>query len=174
MHYFRLRQDPDYSRAPAIPEVITRIDRRQAVPEKAHHIAPTTVLPLGGKAVYDFIDLLDRPLFLVSDELQQVLKLYMPKLTFKTIVLADPARKEQHIYYLPIFAPIDCLSDNSLQTPDKRTVKHLVLKGAAIENHTVFRVQHPYETIIIVRLDVAESILRRDLRGIRLDRVKIE
>jgi len=59
-------------------------------------------------------------------------------------------------------------------TRDQRSVTHLVLKKAPIENLPIFRVKHDHETIIVARLDAAESIARRRFRGIQMKRITLE
>ena len=174
MQYFRINQDTDYLNAPVISDIIQQIDRRHTTREQAHNIAEITIFQLVSKEEDDFIDLLSRQLFLVSEPLKEAIRLYIPKLTFKMVILANHVQKQQRTYYLPIFEPIDCLSDKSIMTPDKSVIKKLVLKPSLMEKHSLFRVQHSYETIIIARLDAAESILRRNFRGIKLDRIELE
>jgi hypothetical protein len=173
MQYFRLTQDPDYLNAPIIANAIDQIDRRYTVPKQAHKIAEVTIFSLQGKEKPDFIDVLLRQFFLVSSSLKETITLYRPKLSFKMVLLAHPVQKEQKTYYLPLLEPIECLSEESIMTPDKSKIKKLVLKHSIIQRETIFRVQHSHETIIIARLDAAESILRRNFRGTRLSTVEL-
>lgn len=175
MDYFRLKQDADYHNTPFIPELINKIDRRYTTAAHADKIDDVLVFPLKSKETHNFIDVLDSQIFLVSDTLKEVIKLYLPKLSFKLIALANQNLNEQKIYHLPLFAPVDCLSKLSIMTPDKKTIKKLVLKKNIIEEtrKPIFRVAHDYETIVIVRLDAAESILRRKMLGISLSQVEI-
>jgi hypothetical protein len=172
MEYFRMKQDPAYLHAPVIPDVIKQIDRRDTMPDEAHSIDEATIFQLSGKEQHDFLDLLDRQLFMVSEPLKEIMQLYVPELNFKTVVLTKPAQMQ--VYYLPIFTQVDCLSDQSSMTPDKSGVKPLVLRHEPIKRCPLFCVKHARETIIIARLDVAESILRRKFRGVKLQRVSLE
>lgn len=174
MEYFRLRQDGDYVNAPVIPDVIKQIQRRYVTPEDADKIDDITVFNLANHDDIDFIDLLNRQLFLLSNLLKDTVKLYVPGLLCKKVLLISSAKQMQMLYYLPIFQAVDCMSDKSIMTPDKSVVKELVLKATAIPNKAIFKVKHSYETIIIARLDVAESIMRRDFRGIKMERVELE
>lgn len=174
MEYFRIKQKPEYFDALVIPNVIKQIDWRYINPEEAQRIAEITIFQLAGKDTPEFIDLLDRQLFLVSSLLKETFTLYAPTLNYKTVIVFNSAQKLQQTYHLPIFAPIDCLSEKSILTPDKRGVKQLVLKQTAIGRKAIFKVQHKFENIIIVRLDAAESILRRNMRGIKMYRVDLD
>jgi hypothetical protein len=174
MQFFRLKQDTAYIDAPVISDVIKKIDRRYTIPAAANKIEKITLFQLSGKETPNFLDLLSRQIFLVSQDLRDTIKLYQPNLLFKMVILVHRIQKQQKSYYLPIFEPVNCLSENSIMTPNKSIVKSIVLRKSIIENETIFRVSHNYETIIVVRLDVAESILRRDFCGIKLERVQLE
>ena len=174
MEYFRLKQDIEYQDAPVIPEVLQQIDSRYVTPQESHRIEDVTIFKLSGKEKPDFLDLLDRQLFLVSSLLKITMGLYEPTLHYKTVILVNAAKQLQQTYHLPIFPPVDCLSEKSIMTPDKRSVKQLVLNKTALGGKYIFKVKHDYETIIIARLDAAESILRRDMRGIKMYRVDLD
>lgn len=174
MQYFRLTQDPDFLEAPVISDTIQKIDRRYTVPKEAHRIGEHTIFRLSGKETPDFLDLLSRQLVLVTELLKQTFILYLPKLQFKMVILTHQDKKMQQTYYLPIFEPVDCLSEQSIMTPDKSIVRQLVLQKALIPKKGLFRVKHSHETIIVARLDAAESILRRNFRGVKLERIQIE
>lgn len=173
MEYFQLKQDTDYTDAPVIPDVIRQIDRRNITPEQASNIKKMTIFPIDGNEPLDFIDLLDRQLFLISDSLKATFTLYVPKLIFKIVVLVEPESQVNQSYYLPIFSPVDCIADTSVMTRDHSKVTHLVLKKDSIGNSPIFRVQHKEDMIIVARLDAAESILRRRFRGIEMKRVEL-
>lgn len=172
MEYFRLRQDGDFSKAPLIPNPIAKIDWRHVMAGRGEQIDEVTIFQLSEKIMPDCIDLLDRQLLLVSELLREVIKMYVPKLEWKIVVLANAVEKWQQPYYLPVFQPVDCMSEASVTTPDKSMVKHLVLKESEIKNQTIFRVKHHRETIIAARLDAAESILRRSPRGVKVTRIE--
>jgi len=174
MEYFQLKQDIDYVDAPIIPNVIMQIDRRNITPEHAHKIEKMTSFQMGNNDSCDFIDLLDRQLFLISDSLKAIFRMYLPKLICKVVVLVGKDGQAHQAYNLPIFKPVDCMAESSIMTRDKTKVTHLVLKQELIHNLPVFRVQHDHEMIIVVRLDAAESISRRRLRGIQMKRLEVE
>lgn len=174
MEYFRIKQDPECLESVVIPDAIKQIDRRYVTPKEADRIEAVTIFRLDGKDYPEFIDVLDRQLFLISSQLKAVFGLYVPKLKYKMVIVANSEKGLVNTYHLPIFAAVDCLSEQSIMTPDKRNVKKLVLKESLIGSKAIFKVQHNFETIIIARLDAAESILRRNLQGIKMYRVEID
>lgn len=174
MEYFRIKQDPESLESIIIPDVINQIHWRYVTPENAHKIKEITVFPLSGGDNPKFIDLLDRQLFLLSSQIKDTFDLYVPKLKYKTVILVNDAKKLQHTYHLPIFVPVDCLSEKSTMASSNKAIKHLVVEQAAIGRAAIFKVKHDYENIIIARLDAAESILRRHMTGIKMYRVDLE
>ncbi|GMA99902.1 hypothetical protein [Pelosinus sp. IPA-1] len=174
MEYFRIKQDPECLEAVVIPDAIKQIDRRYVTPEEADRIEDVTVFRLDGTDYPEFIDILDRQLFLVSSQLKEVFGLYVPKLKYKIVIVANSEKGLVNTYHLPIFAPVDCLSEQSVMTPDKKNVRKLVLKQSLLGRKAIFKVQHDFENIIIARLDAAESMLRRNLRGIKMVRVELD
>ena len=50
----------------------------------------------------------------------------------------------------------------------------LIIEKDKIGDRKVFKLAHKEKTIILVRLDAAESLLRRNVKGIKLTRVKGE
>ncbi|MDR1701840.1 MAG: hypothetical protein LBR56_03580 [Sporomusaceae bacterium] len=172
MQYFRLQQDSDFQNTPFIPAPVAGIDWRHLLSGKGEHIEDITVFPLHNRFPLDCLDLLDKQFFMISGLLKDVILLYLPKVVWKTVVLIDTLQNQHHDYYLPIFQPVECLSETSVSTTDNSLVKDLVLKEAKIKKQTIFRVAHQKETIIAARLDAAESILRRKPRGVKISRIK--
>jgi hypothetical protein len=167
MEYFRLRQDWDYINAPIIPDVIKQIDWRYVTPAKADKIQEITVFKLTNNDEIDALDLLDRQLLLFSRLLKDAVKLYLPKLNCKKVLLINSQKRTHMLYYLPLLEPVDCISDKSIMTPNKSMIKKLVLKADKMPKQAIFKVNHSHETIIIVRLDAAESIMRRKFHGLK-------
>jgi hypothetical protein len=174
MKYFWLQQDPDFIYAPVIVEAVGKISRRDITPEYAHKIADITTFSVAGKGEVDFLDLLSKPFFLVSPLLKDTISMYLPKLSFKRVILKNRVQNIHQMYFLPIFAAVDCLSEKSVMTPDQSITRHLVLKKDALGEKAIFQVRHSRQILIIARLDAAESILRRRFRGIRLSQVDID
>ena len=112
-------------------------------------------------------------MFLVSEEVKKILEKYDPNTIFKTIVLTDFKKSIQVIYYLPIFEEFEALSEDAEMNLNKTVVKKLILNEQKIKNKKVFKLKESSKTMIIIRLDVAESILRRDFDGIELEKVEI-
>jgi hypothetical protein len=117
-----------------------------------------------------YIDFIEHPLPLVTDNVKQLLEKYQVNIVFKPVFLADLKRMRQDVYWLIVPPDIDCLAAQSIFNPD-RTVKQLALDSQKLRRSRVFTIKGIIENYIIIRLDVAESLLRRGYIGIKLTKV---
>jgi len=113
-------------------------------------------------------DLIDRPVVLMSDPLKKVIEMYDDEALFKCTVLAHPAEEMQQTYWLLLVDRLDCLSDLTEYDPWGRPSR-IVLDRNKAKGHAIFRIAGIDDPRLVINLDVAESILRRDLWGIVLE-----
>lgn len=64
-------------------------------------------------------------------------------------------------YYAPIFPQVDCLEE----------IKTSRIKREKIGDFSIFQIKNPDREMTAVRLDVAESLLRRRVKGIEWQRL---
>jgi len=85
--------------------------------------------------------------------------------------LSDRELRQQHTYWIFELACPECLSDSTELYPDG-TFKKMVLEESKIKENAIFRVNGITQKPVIIRRDVAESILRRSMPGIKLECVE--
>lgn len=117
------------------------------------------------------VDYMEHPIPLVSDRLLEVLTLYQPRLKRRAAVLTDRERMTQETYWA-IHPPelANVLSPHTKRRIDG-SLEQIVLRREMVEV-PLFQLVDLRETVMIVNLALAESILRRDITGVRL--VKLE
>lgn len=120
----------------------------------------------------EYIDFIERPVPLVTDGVKEVFELYEPQMFFKPVVLADPKRMRQDLYWLVIPELHECLSSQS-EFQKNGTLKRLVIDKMKVGRYKVFRIADTIEEKLLVSLHVAESLLRRGFCGIHMKRVEI-
>ncbi|UHA75903.1 hypothetical protein KIK04_06880 [Paenibacillus sp. 481] len=174
MDYFLLKQDRRYTNVPVLQEVRQKLDSRHINRLNAHSIADTLMFYVKAEADSSYLDLFDQQLFLMSDQLKRVVELYAPDTIFKLTPLVDHVHHKQHNYVLPIFEEVDALSPSCEFNTDKSVIKKLILLGDALQGKKIVSIKGSSQRLVVVRLDVAESILRRSLVGIQLEKVAIE
>jgi len=106
--------------------------------------------------------------------MKKIIEKYDRNIVFKTLVLIDSLHDRQENYSLPIFEEIECLSDKAELNLNKTVVKKIVLNKEKIKDKKIFKIKESSKPLIVIRLDVAESLLRRDFRGIKLERLQVE
>lgn len=172
--YFLLKQDERYNRTPIIVDLFKKIDKRNISREKSFKIPNILILNIRKEEKINFIDVLDSPLFLVNKSMRDILKKYDTNIIFKNIALLDHVEKKQGNYVLPILEEVDALSNDSILNLDRSVVKKIVLDKKKIEGKKIFKIKGIAKNLIVVRLDVAESLLRRKYVGMKLDRLEIK
>ncbi|PZM61939.1 serine protease [Paenibacillus dendritiformis] len=120
----------------------------------------------------EYMDYIESHLPIISNRLKQLWLRYDPKLFFKPVILLDQTVMRQEMYWLLIPDLIDCLASASAFHKNG-TVKHLVLDRQKIGDCKIFKVAGLIERMIVIRLDVVESMLRRGFTGFGLRKVEI-
>lgn len=174
MDYFLLKQDEEYTNVPTLIDVFNKIDVRNINLLKADKIEDIVIFNVKCEDDTEFLDILDRNLFLISEELKKLIEKYDLGILFKTIPLIDLSHERQENYYMPIFEEIECLNEKAELNLNKTVVKRIVLDKGKIKGKKIFKIKESSKTLVVVRLDVAESLLRRGFKGVCLERLEIE
>ena len=174
MDYFLLKQDKRYSNTPQIIDLFKNINTKDLNLLKADNIQDNNCFYVKSHDNIDYLDVLEIPIFLVSKELKKILEKYNRNMIFKMFALIDYEKKEQNFYYLPIFEEIEALSEKSEFNLNKTIVKKIILDEKKIKNKKLFKIKESDKTLIVVRLDAAESLLRREFKGLTLERLQVE
>lgn len=174
MAYFVMEQDKRYGDVPRLQHIQRYIELRYLPHLQSHHVPDT--LPLQVSATRDsmYTEVLSEGLYLVSTKLQKIIAMYEPHHIWKTTPLMDKENQKQTLYYLPIFPEIEVLSPHSQFNLDHSRITQLVLDADKVAGRKVFRVKESEIPLVIVSLDVAESIMRRDFIGVSLTPVAVE
>jgi hypothetical protein len=171
--YFLLKQDARYTNVPVLTGLLDCMDRRDVNIQNADKIPQDTVIYANCAADCDTPGVLDRDLFLVSEGVREVLLFYDPFLIIKNVMLIDLERERQFMYFMPIFEYIDCLGPSSLYTAGGGILKP-VLKPESVKGRSTFRIGESANQRPVIRLDVAESLMRRGITDLKTDRVASE
>lgn len=172
MKYFILSQDRKISN----PIKLTQLDRTvymDGVSEEEHAKASDMVVTyFPNSQELEKPAVLYSPAFLVSDSFKRLLGKYDTKMQFKGIRcypenLEDP---ESLLYWWPCLRKINCMSDETEKLPNG-LVKHLVVNENTLRGRDILMVGGAIETIVLVSLELAESMLRRSMWGMDLEPV---
>ncbi|MEG0260438.1 MAG: hypothetical protein RR651_11240 [Lysinibacillus sp.] len=120
-----------------------------------------------------YLDYLEKPKRIVSNELKELLVKYEDDLDFTAIVFTDVKKGSQRVFWLMDIVKKNCISKETTYYPNGQ-MKELVIDPKKVELDCIFQVDFKAESFTIVNLDVAESMLRRPFLGIQLQRVRLE
>lgn len=169
MRYFLLKQEPDETNVPNLDNWYSQIPPPKLRPEKAHTLPNRFLINLVSSDFCVFTDAVLSPFLLLSQTLRDVVAFYEPKLPFKDIVLLDRKTRKSALYYLPILDSVDCLAEGTVYNLNKSALKHAVIEPEKAKGRSIFRIGGVLNTYIVVRLDLAESALRRGVRGLSME-----
>lgn len=118
-------------------------------------------------------DVIEAPLFMVSQKVKNVIELYDETTEFKAVSIINRNKKKIESYYVLLQERIDCLHEDSDFYLDN-SVKELVLDSSKIGERQIFKVKGIGPAYVIVSMDIAESVLRRDSFGVLFEKVKVK
>ena len=147
--------------------------RRVFRPEERDRLNEAAFLYLqkgGGETV---LDMYQSPVTMVSAKVRQVFAAYEKEIVFKRIYLIDRENKLSHNFYIPLIPMRDVLSSHVERWPDGRE-KRVVLDSRRAAARHVFYLDNSMTRRPLVSLDVAESLLRREIGGVVFEEVEVE
>ena len=168
MKYFLMQTDPLYVDAPVLQDWSGTIDRTKIKPGLSHQLPARTLLNIYPNVHTTFTDIVDFPFLLLSKRCMDVVKMYEPQVISKQIILLDAENRNKQTYYLPILPHLDCLSEESVLSPDGSELREGVLDLSRVSSKGIFHISGLSHFYTVMRLDVLESMLRRGARGIKI------
>lgn len=136
---------------------------------KEYQTIPSYVL-LNAKLGIDgiFPDIIEKPVFLLSRAAMEVTGLYDSNIPFLFFVLFDTDKGECASYFSPVLEEEDCLAQKPV--PGQR---ELILDRSKMGGIPLFRIRTGTESAVIIRMDLAESLLKRGAIGLNLKEVSL-
>ncbi len=120
----------------------------------------------------NYADYLEKPGPMIADKFQKILQKYQQDMVFRRVVLVEKETGQQKPYYLMIPSEIICADKDESKYDVRGNVQDFVLDMEKTGKRKIFLAKD-YNSQLIVRLDVAESVLRREANGIWFEPVKV-
>ena len=170
MDYFIIHQD---ERVTDVVKLIPgSLNLRTLTREQLQDISTTIIRRVKENSRNQYPDYLEEEGMLISEKLKKIMSKYQSNAVFKTIVLIEKNIHRQEIYYILSPPQIECTSSRAVY--DKQGyMKEFVLDEEKVGHARIFCAEG-YGNRIFVRLDVAESILRRMPYGVAFEKVTVE
>lgn len=126
---------------------------------------------------HEMPDILTYPTYMVSDTIRRVLHMYDDNISFKSIQVFPTLEKDlmeaTRTYWVYDCVMEDCLHQDTIILPNGG-MQEIILNKTKIKGRDIFRVKGTLDNKLIISLAVAESILRRNVYGIMLEKVRIK
>lgn len=164
--YFELEQDKRIRSRFRFRDIESTV-RGEFEPEEFGQIQDISVLFTIGDRDSIYPDVVDAPVFLVSDPLKKLLSAYDPEVLYRRVTLNQVKEKQHKKYWLLLTGKIDCLDERSEWYPNGWD-KRIVLNRERIGRRRVFKADGILTPRVFVNLEVSESILRREFEGVAL------
>lgn len=169
MKYFEIQEAPESKYAPRLENWYGRFDVRD-ISLKAYDRLPQRqlfVIEPSEKTI--FTDIILFPFLLLSPKVTEVIKMYGERCFYREVILLDQVNGKSKLYHLPVFDETD-----RLFAADRRMG---VSKGVSGEAHDpgkqVFWVRDSLKRHTIISLDLAESLLKREVAGLGIKEVEL-
>jgi len=119
----------------------------------------------------DFLPIrqLFRHAFYVSDDFKELLDLYTDNLSAFPVFITDKNQKGQKVYWRVVIELVDCVV-----TEPNMNYASLTLHKSGPGCKHIFRIAFEKQEYLIVSLNLAETILRKEPAGIRFLPVKLQ
>lgn len=175
MKYFEIQDTPELKYAPQIKNWYGKFDVRDIKLESYPKLPERQLFIIEPSENTIFTDIILSPFLLVSPKVMHVIKMYKDCCFYRDIILLDQLKKKSQLYYLPVFNETNsilvaekkykdglCVFDSTKQKVDKVIVnKNIFWANDSIKRHT------------IISLDLAESLIRREIFGLGIREVEL-
>lgn len=172
MDYFIMKTDERLFRLPKmqLPKELSLMEMTREKMEKITKQSIVYVKADHGLSI-DYGDYLEKPIPLIADKFQKILQKYQQDMLFHRVMLIEKETGQQKPYYFIMPPEITCVHKEESKYDVMGNVQDFVLDVEKAGNRKIFLAKD-YRRQLLVRLDVAESILRREANGIWFEPVK--
>lgn len=168
MKFYILETDASYTNYPKIKKWFGRIDYRDLNIHDAYKIPHRQLFMIHENENTVFTSIVDKPFPMISTTVREVFDMYEPHIIYKEIVLLDQKYERAEVYYLPILEEVECLNEKSEYNMDRSIIEKGIIDYEKTEDKAIFRLKGFDHYYMVGRLDLVESILKRNVRGIGL------
>lgn len=173
--YFLMGTDESYEPVPLMIDVRKSIKEEYLEEGESYKQAGISLVNIRNSfdEQVKYPDIMDRGIFMLSDEAYEIFKLYEPATVIKKVLLMEENSNEVYEYIIPILKRIDCLSNRTTFIRGRYIDKGILI-GKNIPDTALFKIPNVDGMCTVARLDFVESLLKRGMKGICLQTLEIE
>lgn len=169
MKYFIVDVNENYI-APKLVDWYGIIDKKTLSRKKAYEMPKHLLFHIEKHMQMVFTDVLTVPCFMVSEMVRDVINKYVSSVWFLRIILYDNEQKRSMAYYIPYLEKINYSEEKDTE---KKNNHRVCVKKEDIKEKIIVEITAEDRSYVVMRMDLVESILRRETIGIGLREIKI-
>lgn len=168
MKYFITEVSRNYM-APIPTDWFGMIDRKTLSLKKFHQMPRHLLFSIEKRMNTVFTDILTFPCFMVSEMVRDIINRYDASIRFLRIILYDKENKKSFAYYIPDLNRIRFEEKRDAEVPG---IRHILVEQEEIKEKAIVEISNGTSFHVIMRMDLVESILRREAIGIGLRKIQ--
>ncbi len=169
MVFFVIEVNENYT-APSLVGWYGIIDKKTLSRKKVYQLPKHLLFTVEKHMQMVFTDVITVPCFMVSEMVRDIIKRYDPSVWFLRIILYDKECKRSMAYFIPYLKQIKYKEQIDAEI---RSLRHLSVQKEDIEEKVIVEIENGFNFKVIMRMDLVESILRREAVGIGLRKIDI-
>ena len=173
MRYFIIESDPEFNDLPFFRDWHQKIDVRFIKKGLTKKLPFRELVFIYPNPELVFSGVIIKPFILLTREIKNIVSKYQRGVVYKEIVLLDDENELTQLYYLAIVDEVDCLHESSGFNRQGTVLEKPVLIHNMIRDKSLFKIADTCSSYTVIRLDLLESVLRRDVRGLQLTPVDL-
>ncbi len=173
MKYFLIETD-ERNRIPYGINSNKEIDVRLLNREQVDTLPRWSMVNMNLPMEFFFPDILCKPFLMMSDVCIKTAMMYQKDIIYKGIKLWNRESGINVTYFAAVLEELECMSDQTQYNSVGNRIIRLVLDRNKIGSNVVFKIKGYNRPGLVGRLDFVESILRRGIRGIKLEEIANE
>ncbi|AKG33270.1 hypothetical protein [Paenibacillus durus] len=116
--------------------------------------------------------LIEHPILLVSEELRAIINKQIPEIAYKSVIVMDLKQQGQFDYAWMDFPEIPCIAPDRTGSENGQ-VMTIGVDPEALREAAIFQIPYYRSRVLVARVDVAESLLRKSLYGLRIRPIRL-
>lgn len=171
MKYFILEPDKEFCDGPLIENWKETFSPSLVCKEHFYRVPERNIISISTTKDTIFPAIFISPYFLMSEMVKSVIDMYGDEIMTKDVVMVDSARGKIERYFLIVLPEVS----GEMETLERR--RSAVIRGNSgipLKYRNIFIMKLKEHKKIVINLDFAESILRRNAQGISLEEIELK
>lgn len=173
MKYFEIEDTPELKYAPRIHGWYGKFDVRDIKLEFYPKLPKSQLFIIEPSKDTIFTDIILYPFLMITPKIMDVISMYKELCFYRDIILIDQINKKSQLYFLPVFnetKELKIVEKNYVEKVCEASVQGL--QRVNVASH-IFWINDSLKRHTIISLDLAESLLRREVFGLGIKEVEL-